>query len=74
MVRGRTSDTTACLSGINFGDRIYMYAVASSDTIDSSQLVGEKECTVVSGDFKKAHSANKSVILVIQRPGQISRV
>ena len=63
MVGGRTSDTPAYDSGIEFEDEIIMCAVASA------KAIGEVE-EITSPDmmkFDEAQSAKKSIILMIRR-------
>ena len=68
MVGGRTSDTPAYHSGIEYGDEIIMCAVASTDAIGDMEEVTSPDTV----KFDVAQSAKKSIILMIWRPKSLT--
>ena len=74
MVERISKDTPAFYSGLQHGDKIHMYAIASHDTIGDSQLVQTKTLNAILLEIEKAHDAKKSVIFVIQRFGKVTYI
>lgn len=65
LVGGRTIDTPACDSGLEFEDEIQMYALASEDgAIDD----GEDGTKLDEDKLDKAQTDKNSVIFLIRRP------
>ena len=67
MVKGVTKETSADYCRVRFNDKIPMYAVASQDEVNQSQLVCEKSPAEVLMDLEKAHTGQRNVILFIKR-------
>ena len=69
LVGGRTVDTPAGESGIEYNDEICMYAEASMDAVGEVKEVTISDCNsgVLSKKFDEAERAKKNIILMIWR-------
>ena len=70
LVGGRTLDTPAYDSGMEFGDEICMYAAASTNAIGDIDTIGARNTEKVGDKIDDIQRAKKSIILMIWRYSQ----
>ena len=66
-VKGVSADTPSRLSGIEFDDKIRMYALISKGEIGVSNTVYTSNFSL-EADIKRAYRERKSVLLLLERP------
>ena len=67
VVKGISKESPADCSRVKYNDKMQMYAVASQDEVNLSQLVSEKSLAQVLIDLETAHTGQRNVILFIKR-------
>ena len=66
MVEGVSKETPAYYSGIKFGDRICLYAIASIGRISDCHLAKRKVLASTLHDLRTAFAEKESVIFLIR--------
>ena len=67
MVERILKETPAYNSGVQFGDRICLYAIASTGRISDCHLAKRKVIASILHDLRTAFAMKESVILLIRR-------
>ena len=67
IVKGVSKESPADCSRVKYSDKMQMYAVASQDEVNRSQLVSEKSLAGVLMDLEKANAGQRNVILFVKR-------